>query len=146
MKRPLIWISLCFAAGIILEKIFNFEPFYYYAAAAAVVFCALALIKWNRDAFFAILALAVVAGGLRLDLAGAEKISSLAPFAGEKVHIEGAVKGTPEINEDRARWRIKVDRLKRKNEDWLIIPEETVMVYYFFDRSGEKDLFLEPGA
>ncbi|NLO88714.1 MAG: hypothetical protein GX088_00005, partial [Clostridia bacterium] len=68
--RPLIWISLCFAAGIILEKIFNFEPFYYYAAAAALASCALFLIKLNRNAVFVILALAVAAGGLRLDLAG----------------------------------------------------------------------------
>jgi len=146
MKRPLIWISLCFSAGIILERIFDFEAFHYYAAAAALASCALFLIKLNRNAVFVILALAVAAGGLRLDLAGREKVSHLASFAGERVQIEGTIIGTPELSEDRTLWHLKVDRLKRKNGDWLIIPGETVMVYYFFNDGGKKDLSLEPGA
>ncbi|HBT20328.1 MAG TPA: DNA internalization-related competence protein ComEC/Rec2 [Peptococcaceae bacterium] len=145
MNRPLIWISLCFSIGIVLEKIFNFEAVYYFAAAAALTLCALIFFRLNRNAVFLIFALAAAAGALRLDLAEKEMVSHLIAFEREEVQLEGIVTGSPEINKDRALWHLKADRVGRENGEWFTIPRETVMVYYFFDGDEKNSLFIEPG-
>lgn len=152
MNRPLVLLTACYIAGVLLGGMVNIEPFWAMLAAGLLLLVTTAgyLLAW-RETRQVILLLFLLLGLTMSRLAVAQSETPLVEYAGRQVTLIGWIAAEPDVREDKIFYLLQVRELVLGADDNLAVGgtvrlqvKEADRVYAYGDLIQASGLLARP--
>lgn len=144
MNRPLVWLGVCFALGIVIQHKLSFSVLSLSLVTLATIILTLYLFLSDRQAVGLLLFLFVLCGCFRVLTAEKELITNLSPAEDRRVVVRGEVVSQPLVKGEKLICDVLIDSVQLFSQQPQKIPPEKLRLYIFKEDDGLTEKKAEP--